>query len=300
MPDNAPRIAVIGVPGGWSSELLADTVAARTGHRLLVDPAHCVLDLESGSVRAGDAVLGDYDAVMVKKAGPAYSSDLMDRLEMLRFLKASGVPVFSDPEAIMRMIDRLGCTVTLRAGGIPMPPTVVTEDVDEAHDAVSRFGRAVFKPLYTSKARGMVVIDHDEHARDEIMSFKNLGNPVMYIQRMIPDLGSDLGMAFLGGEYLATYARTGSGTSWNTTTASGGKYRPFEPSGALVELAREAQALFGLDFTCVDVAETPDGPVVFEVSAFGGFRGLQVAHGIRADELFVDHVLARIGRGGRP
>ncbi len=298
MPHNAPRIAVVGVPGGWSSELLADTVAARTGHRMLVDPGRCVLDLEAGLVRAGDTVLNDYDAVMVKKAGPAYSPDLMDRLEILRFLRDAGVSVFSDPEAIMRMIDRMSCTVTLRMGGIPMPPTVITEDVDEAVAAVARFGRAVFKPLYTSKARGMVVIDNEPEARDEIMSFKNLGNPVMYIQRMIPALGSDLGMAFLGGEYLATYARAGSGTSWNTTTASGGKYRLFEPSADLIELARKAQALFGLDFTCVDVAETPEGPVVFEVSAFGGFRGLHVAHGIRADELFVDHVLQRLGRGG--
>lgn len=289
------RIAVVGVPGGWSSELLADTVGEKTGFRLLVDPADMVLDLAAGRVMCQGFDLGEMDAVLVKKAGPAYSADLMDRLEVLRLLARSGVPVFSDPERILRMIDRLSCTVTLRLGGIPMPDTVLTESVEEACQAVARFGRAVFKPLYTSKARGMVVVESGELARDEIMSFQNNGNPVMYIQRMVEHMGRDLGVTFLGGEYLATYARAGSEKSWNTTTRSGGMYRPCEPSPEIVELARKAQDLFGLDFTCVDVVETPDGPKVFEVSAFGGFRGLLDANGIKVNELLVEHVLARIG-----
>ncbi len=290
------RIAVVGVPGGWSSELLADTVGEKTGFRLLVDPADMAVDLASGSVMCQGYDLAAMDAVMVKKVGPAYSADLMDRLEMLRLVARSGVPMFSDPERIMRMIDRLSCTVTLRLGDIPMPETVVTESVDHASQAVARFGRAVFKPLYTSKARGMVVIEHGDVARDEIMSFQNNGNPVMYIQRMVEHMGKDLGVAFLGGEYLATYARAGSEKSWNTTTRSGGMYQPYDPPREIVDLAQRAQDLFGLDFTCVDVVETPDGPKVFEVSAFGGFRGLLVANNLKVNELFVDHVLARLGK----
>ena len=289
------RIAVVGVPGGWSSELLADTVGEKTGFRLLVDPADMAVDLASGSVMCQGYDLAAMDAVMVKKVGPAYSADLMDRLEMLRLVARSGVPMFSDPERIMRMIDRLSCTVTLRLGNIPMPDTVVTESVDLACQAVARFGRAVFKPLYTSKARGMVVVENNDVARDEILSFQNNGNPVMYIQRMVEHMGKDLGVTFLGGRYLATYARAGSEKSWNTTTRSGGMYQPYDPPREIVDLAQRAQDLFGLDFTCVDVVETPDGPKVFEVSAFGGFRGLLVANGIKVNELFVDHVLARIG-----
>ncbi len=42
-------------------------------------------------------------------------------------------------------------------------------------------------------------------------------------------------------------------------------------------MVRRAQVLFDLNFTSVDIVETPDGPLVFEVSAFGGFKGLTVA-----------------------
>jgi ribosomal protein S6--L-glutamate ligase len=99
----------------------------------------------------------------------------------------------------------------------------------------------------------------------------------------------------LGGEYLATYARAGNADSWNTTTRSGGKYRAHEPGAEVIALAQKAQDLFGLDFTCVDVVVTDQGPQVFEVSAFGGFRGLLDANGIDAAGLYVDYVLRRIG-----
>ena len=44
------KIGVVGTRGGWSSELLADTVAAKTGFRLLVDMEQVCMDLDAGTV----------------------------------------------------------------------------------------------------------------------------------------------------------------------------------------------------------------------------------------------------------
>ena len=49
-----------------------------------------------------------------------------------------------------------------------------------------------------------------------------------------------------------------------------------------------------MDFTTVDVAETRDGPVVFEVSAFGGFRGASEGIGIDAAQLYTRYVLQQL------
>ena len=288
-----PKIGVVGTIGGWSSEMLADKVAEKTGYRLLIDPKKICLDLGAKTVRYKDTDLADLDGLMIKKVGARYSPDLLDRLEMLRFLHERGLRMFSNPFAIMRVLDRLSCTVTLSGGGIPMPPTTITEDVDAALNAVADYRKAVLKPLFSSKARGMKVISDGPNARREVAAFKQ-ENEIMYIQKMMDLGGQDLGLAFLGGEYLTTYARRGRNASWNTTTRSGGKYQPYTPSDETVALAHRAQALFGLDFTCVDVAETPDGPVVFEVSAFGGFRGIQTASGLDAAELYLEYVLKRI------
>jgi len=287
------KIGVIGTKGGWSSEKLADAAEQKTGSRLLIEMDKVVLDLDTGSVWYNGQDLAEIDALIIKKIGARYSPDLLDRLEILRFLAGKGVRIFSSPSNIMKVLDRLSCTVTLQLGGIPMPPTTITEDVGLACRALEHYGEAVFKPLYSSKARGMIVLTAGPGAREVISEYK-LDNPIIYIQKKI-DLGDrDLGVVFLGGEYLTTYARCNQGNSWNTTTVSGGKYGEHEPDKEIISLAQKAQDLFGLDFTCVDVVETAAGPVVFEVSAFGGFRGIVATSNIDPAQRYVEYAVRQL------
>ncbi|MGD2044644.1 MAG: GAK system ATP-grasp enzyme [Gemmatimonadota bacterium] len=290
------RIGVVGNPGRWSSEHLNDTAARLAGASELLDPERLSFDAVDGRVYAGEVDCHAFDAIILKKIGAGYRPEYASRLELLRYLQESGVPVYSDPTRILRVIDRLACTVTLAAHDIPMAPTVVTEDLDEAAAAVERFGSVVAKPLYTSKARGMELIEAGPVARSALERFRHAGNPVMYLQQKLELPGQDLGVVFLGGEYVTTYARTGRAGSWNTSVLGGGRYEPYDPPNDIIELARRAQAPFGLTFTCVDVAETTLGPVVWEVSAFGGFRGLQEARQIDAAELYVRFVMECIGQ----
>ncbi|MFM9270757.1 GAK system ATP-grasp enzyme [Halomonas elongata] len=292
-----PKIGVVGIPGKWSTEVLADAIEARTGFRAVIDLHETCLDLTSGHLEHRGQDLGELDALIVKKISAEYSPTSLNRLELLRVAEARGVRVFSRAETMLRLINRLSCTVTLRNAGIPMPETLVTEDLGSACQAVQRFGEAVFKPLFSTKARGMCVISADqspEAMRREVAAFRD-DNPMMYLQRRMELPGRDLGMVFAGGRYLGTYARVPqSGDTWNTTIHSGGRYEAYTPSAELIELATRAQAPFGLDFTTVDVAETSDGPVVFEVSAFGGFRGALEGAGIDAAGAYLDHVLSEL------
>ncbi|MEG3637871.1 GAK system ATP-grasp enzyme [Magnetococcus sp. PR-3] len=289
-----PRIGVIGIPGKWSTETLADAVAAATGERLVFDMAHVVLDLSSNQLYGNGVNLCELDGLIVKKISAEYNPNTLDRLELLRIAEGHGVRVFSPAESMIRLVDRLSCTVTLRNADIPMPETTVTEDVTAAMEAVRRYGKAVFKPLFSTKARGMTVIDgsqDDAALRAEIEAFQQT-NPMMYLQKKVKLPGRDLGLVFLNGTYLGAYARVPQdANTWNTTIHSGGKYALAEPNAEIVEMARKAQALFNLDFTTVDVAETESGPICFEVSAFGGFRGAKDGLGIDAAELYVAHVL---------
>ena len=293
-----PRIGVIGIPGKWSTETLADAVEQRTGFRLVIDMGQVELDLKQNRLLFQGHDLCQLDGLMVKKISAEYSPNTLDRLELLRVAERSGVRVFSGAENMLRLIDRLSCTITLRNAGIPMPETRVTEDMDAAMTAVKEFGSAVFKPLFSTKARGMCIIEAEqpeETLRAAIEEFQR-NNSMMYIQRKIDLPGHDLGMVFLGGEYLGTYARVPQGDAWNTTIHSGGRYAAYTPADEIIELAHRAQAPFDMDFTTVDVAETADGPIVFEVSAFGGFRGALEGAGIDAAADYTDYTLTKLSK----
>jgi len=293
LTDRPPRIGVVGIPGAWSSETLADAVEERTGYRLLVDMSRVHVTTNTCRVMYGDVDLCSLDALWIKKIGETYSPHLLDRLELLRFVAGAGVRSLSDPDRILRLLDRLSCTVTLAQAGIPMPETIVTEDVDLAVDAIERFGQAVLKPLYSTKARGMQLLDRERTAdlAGAVEAFRSAGNPVIYIQKKIDLPENDLGLIFLGGEYLGAYARVRGADSWNTTIHHGGRYEACDPAPESIEIAHRAQEAFGLDFTCVDVVELEDSPVVFEVSAFGGFRGMFEARGVQLANTLVDYTL---------
>ena len=292
------KIAVIGIPGKWSTEVLADALEAKTGFRLVLDMNQLSVDLVTGRITAGENVLNELDGIVVKKISQIYSPDTLDRLELLRIAEQQGIRVFSKAEKMIRMIDRLSCTVTLRNGGIPMPDTIVTEDVSAALSAVKEYGTAVFKPLYSTKAQGMCLVSSDQTEEaiiKQIESFKK-NNAMMYIQKKLDLQGQDYGLVFLGGQYLGAYARVSQSDTWNTTINSGGKYAAYEPDEQIIELAEKAQDLFELDFTTVDVAETDKGTIVFEVSAFGGFKGALEGAGIDAADRYADYVIAELSK----
>lgn len=289
------RIAVIGIPGKWSTEVLADHLERRTGYRCIVNMADVVLELETGQLRYRDTLLNALDGVVIKKISETYSPAADDRLRMLSSLEADGVRCFSPPNQINRLINRLEGTAALASGGVPLPATRVTENTDAALDTIQTFGKAILKPLYSTKARGMMVLKAADGVKantQKLDKFK-AKHGLFYLQKFVNLGGQDLGMVFLGGEYLCTYARVGDTNAWNTTIHSGGKYLPFDPSPELIELGRKAQSCFDLSFTTVDIALTDEGPVVFEVSAFGGFSGAKKGCGIDAAEKLCDYVLSQ-------
>jgi tetrahydromethanopterin:alpha-L-glutamate ligase len=293
---SAVKIAVIGIPGKWSTETLADAIEQRTGFRLVVDMMDVSLNLDSQSLIYNGINLCDLDAIIIKKISAVYSPNTLDRLELLRIPQAQGVQIFSQPQRIMRLIDRLSCTVSLRNADLPMPETVVTENIDEAINTVKLFSAAVFKPLYSTKARGMTVIKNDLPAnqiKQQIEAFCSQ-NPMMYIQKKVNLPGRDLGMVFLGSNYLGSYARVNDSGAWNTTIHSGGRYEAYSPDPEIISMAQKAQNIFKMDFTTVDVAETDNGPIVFEVSAFGGFQGALDGIGIKAADLYAEYVLKQL------
>ena len=78
------NIGVVGIPGKWSTDTLADAVETRTGRRIVVDMGRVELDLAAGHLLHGELDLCTLDGLIVKKISAIYSPATLDRLEMLR------------------------------------------------------------------------------------------------------------------------------------------------------------------------------------------------------------------------
>lgn len=290
------NIGVIGIRGAWSTESLSSHLAAKGAGGTVIELSEIGYDLDTTRFYHLHHELEAFDGFILKKMGRSYSPHLLDELEMLQLLERQGFSFFSRPSRIRDMISRLSCTVRLRENDIPMPPTFVTEHIDDACRWCQARLPVILKPLYSTKARGMVMLTDAAEVRTQLEAFRARGEKIFYLQQKVDLSGVDHGLVFLGGEYIGAYSRVSDGSSWHTTTREGGRYRAYEPPAEYIELAERAQRPFGLDFTCVDVAETQEmGPIVFEVSAFGGYRGLFESAGIDASDRLTDFVLSSMG-----
>jgi len=289
------NVAVVGVPGAWSTERLAQALRSAGAESQVLDLTRCSLRLPDPCLYADGRPVRHLDGVAVKKIGDTADGWIVQqRINLLRHVSASGVPVLSPPDRLEAAVNRLRMTVELARAGLPVPETAVTEDTDEAIDSVERFGMAIVKPLFTSKGRGMQRLAPTADLRAALDRHRAEGLGPFYLQRYLAHPGRDLGIAVLDGRYLGAYWRVAGPGQWMTTIRSGGRYAAADPPVEAIDLAVRAANHFGLVFTGVDLMETPDGGfAVLEVSAFGGFRGLLDGCGIDAAPALADVLLRR-------
>jgi len=293
------RVGVAGIPGAWSTEHLRLALERCGCDAFAFAASDCVVELPDGAVRHDGVDLGGVDAVVVKKLGVTTDPMAPSRVHLLSQLEARGVRVFSPAAAIESVQDRYRMTERLSQGGIPIPRTVVTESVHAAAATVRRWGRAVVKPLFTSKGNGMLMLGAQGPIRLMLRRWQREWKMPFYVQEYVPHAGRDIGVIVLAGEVLGAYYRVAERDVWLTTTAAGGHYEPCVVTAEMAQLAVRAADLFGLTFTGVDLVEGPTGYLMYEVSAFGGFGGLWRTQGIDAAQRYAEHVV-RVLTGRSP
>lgn len=271
----ALRVGVAGVPGAWSTERMCAALEREGIQSFTFSLADCLHDLNASTVVLEGYDLSALDGIVVKKLGSQQDPALRLRLHVLRALERQGVRIFSRPSVIDAVMDRYHMTMRLVEGGIPIPPTVSCESEATMSAAVQRMGSALLKPVYTSKGRGFVRLgDGAQEAASALPS----GTCRTLVQQFVEAPGRDIGACIVGSQFAGAFFRVAGDGQWLTSTSAGGQYAPCDLPGEGRRLAESAADLFGLDFTVVDLVETKKGYLVYEVSAFGGFRGMWEAY----------------------
>jgi len=286
------RIWVAGVPGGWSGKRMVAALENLKIETKLISLSDCSHELLSGRVDCDGEDLSSLDGLVVRKMGDPIDPLTPTRVNLLRRLEGHGVRIFSPAAAIEEANDRYRMSLRLAEIGVPLPETIVTESADEAMSLVEKWERVVIKPLLTSKGRGMQLLSSDGAYRLSLKNWSHRGASPYYVQRYVAT-SRDIGVAILGNQIVGAYQRVAAPGEWQTTIRAGGHYEPFAPDSRVSRLALTAAEPFGLDFTVVDLVQSGDDWLVYEVSAFGGFSGLWSC-GIDAASKMAHYVVAHV------
>jgi ribosomal protein S6--L-glutamate ligase len=148
--------------------------------------------------------------------------------------------------------------------------------------AIAADGPVVVKTRLGSRGEGVAVLERGD-------GWPVDGPGPWLVQDRVPGDGWDRKLFVVGPRVHGTLRR------WPARSLADKLGRPLRVDAELAELALAVGGVFGLCAYGVDVIDGPDGPVIVDVNAFPGFKGVPGAVG-----LLCDHLLEHLGRGTRP
>lgn len=279
------RIAVLASPNSW---YVRDLQRAAE-HRDTITPLPFTqIGSRIGTtidVAAGEVVLDDYDAVLVRTMPPGSLEQVVFRMDALAQVASRGTLVLNSPKAIEVAVDKYLTLCRLHAAGFEVPRTETSQTVEAAMASFARLGHdVVLKPIFGSEGRGITRITDEAIAERTFKLLTQLG-AVIYLQEFVPHEGYDVRLLVIGDEVLGM--RRSNQLDWRTNVSRGARTERFEVSTHHAELARRAASAVGAVLAGVDVLPTRDGrELLIEVNAVPGWRAL-------AKQLDID-VAARI------
>jgi ribosomal protein S6--L-glutamate ligase len=214
-------------------------------------------------------------------------------LGILATAAAAGIPALNAPAAIDLVRNKVAMHATLLRHGVPVPATWFAH-----HPALfERLDESVFplvvKPYDGDGSAGLSLLERPSDAR--LVPAPADGRRLFVAQTLLETGGFDLKLYGIGREIWAV--RKPSPVSFQgpgpARPAPPGASQLVELDDALREIAITCGQAFGLELFGVDVAATPDGPMVIEVNDFPTYSAVP-----NAAEALGAHVLrtARLHR----
>src|SRR5579872_1969930 len=230
------------------------------------------------------------DLVLVRSVAAGSFEQVTLRLSFLHALEALGIPVINSARAIERCVDKSMTSFLLERAGLPVPPTLVTENPEIARGFLEGSeGDLVLKPLFGSQGKNLARL-----APSESLPQREADAGVYYLQRIVASRRGwhDFRVMVVGGEAVAGMIRHGK--SWITNVAQGARCESLVLNSRMAEMSVAAVAAVGADYAGVDLIEDEAGSLyVLEVNSSPSWQGLQGVTAIDLAKRLADHARAR-------
>jgi len=165
------------------------------------------------------------------------------------------IPTINNYEALMITEDKFQTAFYLKNNGVPTADYEFFHQENYLHleKVLNKWESMVCKPLNGWGGVGLTKIDSSLQLSilKEILSQLDLKK--IYIEKFINYDNTDYRIDLVDGEYIACYGRKARQGDWKTNITSGGSIFLREPEDEVVNLAKKAAKLTGLEIAGVDI-----------------------------------------------
>ncbi|TET06187.1 MAG: RimK family alpha-L-glutamate ligase [Candidatus Thorarchaeota archaeon] len=242
--------------------------------------------------------VSDMDGVMVRTVGFGTGDQITFRISLLEHFEDAGIYVMNPAYSFRRAKDKYATLTALNKAGIRVPRTYIGENLEAAIKFVADVGDVVIKPLIGARGMGAIRSDHPELAYRAMKFIHQLGQ-VLYVQEMVEKPNRDIRAFIIGGKLIGSmyrYIPEGIEGEWRTNVHGGGNAELAKLTQEYEECAILTAEVLNLDYTGVDIIESPEGPCVIEANAAPSWSALSRVSGIDIASLIIDRLLEKSSR----
>ncbi len=265
-------------PNDWTSIAFYNAIKRFGMNPVKFNFRDATSDVSSGKIYAGKIDLTALDAVVVRDLGPGAQNDISFRFDIICQLKDLGIEVINSPQSIVRAANKYISSYLFQRNGISTPKTVVTNNLNEALDALSSLERAVVKPVFGYKGIGVERIENDVKGRQKLEDLFGRNN-LFYIQEFIPNHGRDIRVFVVNNKVMGSIYRIAPAGSWINNLSQGGSAKSCLLTGDQERLSLKAAKVIGTVYAGVDIIEG-DRDYVIEINGTPSGKGIFEACGI--------------------
>lgn len=244
-----------------------------------------------------DTDLSKFDAVIIRTMPPGSLEQVVYRMDALGQLEACGITLLNSPKSVECAVDKYLTTARLQAAGLPVPPTIVCENSDDALAAFDRLHRdVVVKPIFGSEGRGILRVSDPDLALRTFRTLERIG-AVLYLQQFVDHMGFDVRVLVLDGRVLGGMRRVADG-DFRTNVSREGRGEPHSVTDQEAEWALRAAAATGARFAGIDILYDREGRgFVIEVNAVPGWQAFRKVTGIDVAAVLIESLERSVPRG---
>ena len=261
-----------------TSRLLLDAIR-KLGHEAFYMPfTYLSARIEKNSLvlKIGTQTL-NIDGALLRSIGYAPSFEqFAGRLSLFFSLEYGGIYLMNSITSLLYARNKFLTLLKLFKAGIPVPRSLLTENIAEAYRTTKEWRKVVVKPVVGSRGFGQVLVENEDvgyRIYRTCLQFKQF----IFLQEFLEKPSRDIRLFVVGDRVVAAMYRYAPPNEWKTNIAQGGKAVPLTPSSELEELAVKTVNILNMDYAGIDVVECKTGFQVLEVNGSPAFEGIMEA-----------------------
>lgn len=280
---------LISQTGIYSHHRLQEAAEAR-GHEFeIINLLDCFVNIASSKhhvMHRDGRKIKDLDAII-----PRILPDItFFGAAVLRQFEMQGVFPLNNSLSIVRAQDKLRTLQIFAKHKIPMPTTGFAHSPQNTEAVIESVGGAplVVKLIEGMEGAGVVLAETKSAAKSVVNAFKGLKADILVQEFIKESSGRDIRCYVVGDKVVASMERVAKGDEFRANVALGADVRPIEITKKEEKLAIKAAKAINLDVAGVDILRSDKGPLLLEINACAGLKGIERATGVDVAGAIID------------